>query len=142
MKTFNWGHGITLFYIIFVATLATVLIKSFSVDHSLVVDDYYAKDIAYQSQFNKVQNTLNSNQLIMNYDQENGQVIIEFKEETSASGNIQFYRPSDKSLDFNVDITSNEMKVPVQHLPAGKWKIKVDWTVDNKDYYKEEQFYF
>jgi len=139
---FNWGHGITLFYIIFVGTLATVLIKSFGVDHSLVVDDYYAKDIAYQSQYDKAQNNLNSDQLQMKYNQESGQVEIVFKDQAAASGTIQFYRPSNKSLDFEVDITENTINVPVRHLPVGKWKVKVDWTVADKDYYKEESFYF
>ncbi len=142
MKTFNWGHAITLFYIVFVGALLTVLIKSFSIDRSLVVDDYYAKDLAFQSQYDKVKNTLDSDQLKMAYDNVNGNMIIEFKNESDASGIIQFYRPSNKSLDFEVVVSANEMRIPVQHLPVGKWRIKVDWTVNNEAYYKEEAFYF
>ena len=89
---FNWGHGITLFYIVFVGTLVTVLIKSFGVDHSLVVDDYYAKDIAYQSQFDKSVNSLNSDNLKVKYDSENGVIKFELQDDAKASGNIQFYR--------------------------------------------------
>lgn len=142
MNNFNWGHGITLFYIVFVATLAIVLFKSFNVDHSLVVDDYYAKDIAYQSRFDKTVNSMNSDLLDIRYDKNNGQVVLDFKHDQKTSGNIQFYRPSNKSLDFDVQITSNEIKVPVHHLPVGKWTIKVDWTALDIAYYTEQEFYF
>ena len=139
---FNWGHGITLFYVIFVGTLLTVLIKSFGVDHSLVVDDYYAKDIAYQSQYDKSVNSIKSDNLNVKYDSGNGQLIFEIQDASSATGAIHFYRASDKSKDFIVPISSNKMEIPVDHLSVGKWRIKVDWTIDGKDFYKEKDFYF
>ena len=54
-KKFNWGHGILLFFIIFVGSMLTVLWLSFGVDHSLVRDDYYDEDIHYQETFDKKQ---------------------------------------------------------------------------------------
>ena len=45
-KKFNWGHGILLFFIIFVGSMLTVLWLSFGVDHSLVRDDYYDEEMA------------------------------------------------------------------------------------------------
>ena len=142
MNKFNWGHGITLFYVIFVGTLITVLIASFGVDHSLVVDDYYAKDLDYQNQYNKVVNNLDEDLLKINYDQNNGQVILVFSNSDNLNGTIQFYRPSNKSLDFEVRIDQHQIIVPTDHLPVGKWKVKVDWTADGKAYYKENEFYF
>lgn len=139
---FNWGHGIALFYVIFVGTLLTVLIKSFSVDHSLVVEDYYAKDIAYQKQYDKSVNSLNTDLLEMRYDQDNGNVIFELKESSNATGTIAFYRASDKSKDFNVEITSNHMEIPVGHLSEGKWRVKIDWNTNGKSFYQEKDFYF
>ena len=139
---FNWGHGITLFYIIFVGTLLFVLIKSFGVDHSLVVEDYYAKDIAYQSRFDKSVNSIKSDNLNAQYDSENGLLVFEIHDESAASGTIHFYRASDKSKDFTIPISSNKMEIPVNHLSVGKWRIKVDWTIYGKDYYQEKDFYF
>lgn len=140
--TFNWGHGIALFYVIFVGTLLTVLIKSFSVDHSLVVEDYYAKDLAYQSQYDKSVNSIKSDNLNVNYDSGNGQIVFEIEDASPATGSIQFYRASDKTKDFIVPISSNNMDIPVSHLSAGKWRVKVDWTIDGKAYYQEKDFYF
>jgi len=139
---FNWGHGITLFYIIFVGTLLTVLIKSFGVDHSLVVDDYYAKDIAYQSHYDKSVNSIKSNNLKVNYDSDNGQIVLAIEDDSPATGSIQFYRASDKSKDFIVPISSNNMEIPVSHLSVGKWRVKIDLAIDGKAYYQEKDFYF
>ena len=139
---FNWGHGITLFYIVFVGTLLTVLIKSFGVDHGLVVEDYYAKDIAYQSQYDKSVNSIKSDNLNAEYDSENGILVFEIQDESSATGVIHFYRASDKTKDFTIPISTNKMEIPVSHLSVGKWRIKVDWTIKGKDYYQEKDFYF
>lgn len=142
MKKFNWGHGITIFYILFVGTLLMVLIASFGVDHSLVVEDYYAKDLDYQNQYNKVVNSLHDNVLSISYDQNDGQVILEFSNTQEINGIVQFYRPSNQSLDFEVGFDQDKVVVPTSHLPVGKWKIKVDWTSEGKAYYKENEFYF
>jgi hypothetical protein len=135
-KSFNWGQGITVFYIVFVGVVVTALVASFSVDHTLVVDDYYAKDIAYQSQYEKIQNDINSDKVIIKQDQDN--IIINFPDVNAISGTIQFYRASDKSKDFTHQITSVSEVISIKGKAAGKWKMKIDWMEGNKAFYKEE----
>jgi len=140
-KKFNWGHGITIFYICFVAAVVTVLIASFSIDHSLVVDDYYAKDLAYQSQYDKAQNSLSTKSIKINNDEAKGELTIDFANENNVEGSVYFYRPSDKSQDFKVKIEDKETKISTKSLLPGKWIIKVDWTEDGKPFYAEELVY-
>jgi hypothetical protein len=52
----NWGTSIAIFYILFAATMVGMVIKSKTYDHSLVTDDYYAKDLAYQQHYDKLAN--------------------------------------------------------------------------------------
>jgi nitrogen fixation protein FixH len=140
-KKFNWGHGIMIFYICFVATLITVLVASFSVDHSLVVDDYYAQDLAYQSQFDKNKNSLKPQNIEVDVDKVNHQVTIDFKDATNIIGTVDFYRPSDKSKDFKVQLNGKETTVSTKDLAPGKWILKMDWSENGKSYYKEELVY-
>lgn len=140
-KNFNWGHGITIFYICFVATVVTVLIASFSVDHSLVVDDYYAKDLAYQSQYDKAQNNLAAQNVKINKDDDNSELSIDFTNDQKIEGTVYFYRPSDKSKDFNINIEGKETKVSTESLLPGKWILKIDWTEKGKSFYAEEIVY-
>lgn len=141
MSKFHWGHGIAVFYVIFVATLIVALVASTKVDHSLVVDDYYAQDIAYQERYDKTTNELTDNSVSISYSRENGKVVLEFTEEAIPTGTIHFYRASDKSLDFFTSITDRKMEIPTSEVAQGKWRIKIDWKSGDKKYYKEEDIF-
>lgn len=140
---FHWGHGITIFYTLFVITVVSVLIASFSVDRSLVADDYYAKDLAYQGQYNKAQNALNATQDKLGINIITEQEIIEITifSVSPVKGEIHFYRPSDQSQDFTIDITSKRTTLSISKLLKGKWILKVEWTEGKTPYYQERQIY-
>ncbi len=140
-KKFNWGHGITLFYICFVGVVITALVASFSVDHSLVVDDYYAQDLSYQSQYNKTQNSLKSQNVHVDHDKPTQVLTIDFDNNGTVEGTVDFYRPSDKSKDFNVVLKDKVTTISTDKLLAGKWILKIDWKENGKSYYKEELIY-
>lgn len=140
-KKFNWGHGIFVFYVCFVGAVLTALIASFSVDHSLVVDDYYAKDLAYQTQYDKAQNNLKAQSVKINNDKNIQELTIDFESNDRVEGSAEFYRPSDKSQDFNVQLKEKETKISTKELLPGKWILKIDWTEDGKPFYKEEVLY-
>jgi len=137
-KKFHWGHGIALFYTLFVGILITALVSSFGVDHSLVVDDYYSQDLTYQKQYDKVTNDINSNLLGIEYDQLKNELRLKFLGDNSIQGEIQFYRPSDKSMDFTQSINSSNEIISTKTLQRGKWEVKVDWTQGGIAYYKKE----
>lgn len=140
-KNFNWGHGIFVFYVCFVAAVVTALVASFSVDHSLVVEDYYAKDLAYQSQYTKTQNGLKSDRVSINNDKENQALIIDFLNDEEIKGSIDFYRPSDKSKDFKIEIEEKATSVDTKKMLPGKWIVKIDWTENGEPFYTEKMVY-
>lgn len=140
-KKFNWGHGIFVFYVFFVGVVVTALIASFSVDHSLVVDDYYAKDLAYQKQYTKAKNNMESERVIILNDKTTQSLSIDFVKANNVNGSVDFYRPSDKSEDFKIKITEKLTTIPTEKLLPGKWILKIDWTEKGKPYYKEEMIY-
>ncbi len=141
MSKFNWGHGITLFFILFVGTLIMVLVASRSVDHSLVVDDYYAKDLAYQQHYNATKNNNDSSHITIEQDKVNNILVVTFKADKKVTGEVSLYRPSDKTKDFIIHITTNIMEVPLDMMIKGKWKIKTNWTSEGKPYYYERELF-
>lgn len=144
---FNWGTGIAIFYTLFVLALVFAVVKSTTVDHSLVTEDYYQKDLDYQSQIDKEVNAqgLETDLLIRYSDPER---IIRFQFPTDlgpASGSILFFRPSDKALDFEWPIQpdeAGEQVIPTNNMLPGLWKVKVDWRAGEKVYYKEDTIIF
>ena len=58
-------------------------------------------------------------------------------------GTIQFYRPSDYKKDFSIPLsvdTNGQQVISTQSITKGYWKVKVDWTQDSIEYYKESSF--
>lgn len=140
---FHWGHGIAIFYIIFVATLVTVLIASFGVDHSLVVDDYYAQDINYQQQFDKTKNLIAAadNKVVINNLSGENKINIDFQTDGAVQGKVNFYRPSDKTQDFAVDLNAKSNMISTQDLLKGRWVLKIEWNESQNGYYTERPIY-
>lgn len=138
---FNWGHGITIFYIIFASTLIFVLIQSRKVKHNLVVDEYYKEDLKYQSTYDKLKNQILSNNIIIKTNKKNQQIEFNFLKAENPEGIIHFYRASDKDQDFNLPIESNNFTFETKALNKGKWKLKIDWKVEDQLYYHEKDIY-
>src|SRR6476619_7213509 len=58
-----------------------------------------------------------------------------------SSGTVTLYRASDPAADrtftFSPDAAGVQV-VPVVHLAAGHWIVKLQWTADGHDYYVEQ----
>ena len=141
---FNWGTGIALFYIIFATSMVALVIKSTQYDHSLVVEDYYQKDLDYQQHYDKLANSkaLSKDVQIQLVAAPNKEVQVSFpKEMEGIGGQLHFMRPSHKGSDFSVKIEldeGNELSLPAAKLLPGLWKVQVDWQVGEKSYFKEK----
>ena len=139
----NWGTGIAIFYTSFALFMVFMVIRSTFYDHSLVYDDYYAKDLAYQEQYDKIKNSKDlEEKLVIKNNGADRTVELTFpKNFSEIKGRVQFYRPSGSDKDFFVDIENpldGKMLIPVKDAIAGYWIVKVDWTGDGKGFYDEK----
>lgn len=139
----NWGNGILIFYLTFVGALVFQLFQSFQYDNSLVVENYYEKDIQYQQQYDKLKNSQElSEPLHIEYQKDKNEVIITLPSTINkAAGRVKFYRANDKSKDFLVDfdIKDNEpIAIPTKDLALGEWTISVDWATATHAYFDEK----
>ena len=141
--TFNWGTGIFLFYTIFAGALFFVVYQSTKYDNSLVVDNYYDYDLAYQQQYDRLQNAANLEvPLKIQWASSEQELTLQFPPQIEAeiSGELAFYRPDNKSLDWSLPIATdeaNQMKVNLSKLPRGRWKTKVIWEAAAVPYFGE-----
>jgi nitrogen fixation protein FixH len=141
----NFGHKIAFVYIGFVVFILTLVgLCLTQKDIFLVSKDYYAKEVAYQSEINKAHNAAKlSVPVALNYASEVQQLVLSFPAEMQgASGQVEFYRPSDAAQDFRLSLalnTNNQYSIPVKRLSRGLWVVKIDWQKGGKFYYKEEK---
>jgi len=139
----NWGTGIFVFYVLFMAVSFWFISFAMSKDVNLVTDDYYKKEIKYQEQIDRIKRTNElPEKLKVKVQKEN--ITFYFPSifpSDKIDGNILLYRPSNRYYDHSLSINlneNNEQSLPTEHLLKGLWKIKVDWKVDTLTYFNQE----
>lgn len=140
---FNWGTGIFIFLAVFILAIIAFYIYITNLDVNLVEDNYYEKELAFQQRIDKVNNTASLSGKIALI-QEPGILIIKFPSiapEMKPEGSVLFYRPSDPQKDFSVPLQLNDSSrqmIDISNLDKGRWMIKMDWFMGEKEYYFEE----
>ena len=128
---FNWGTGIAVFLVLFLAASAAFIIFAVNQDVNLVHKDYYEKGVDYTEQMN-----INSRSESF---QEKVQVVSGTKgltvtldsvlATTIDSGNVLLYRPSGKEFDIEVPLVNrgNVIEIPAGNLIRGRYILKLHW---------------
>lgn len=142
----HWGNALLLFFIVYVGGLIFVVFKSTTIDHTLVVDNYYEHDIKYQEKYDKISNRkLLDKDLMIKYNPADALINFDFSgTEMVQSAKVEMYRASNKFSDFQQPLHVNTEKsstLQVDNLNPGKWKVKVEWSDADRSYYKEQDIY-
>lgn len=142
----NWGWKIAILYGSFVAMMITLVVLSSKQDIPLVTEDYYEKDLQYETQMHRIANSKAlKTDVIVTYNQESQQVDVQFpKEMKEIKGEILCFRPSQEGLDFTLnieDLEENATSFGTSEMLSGRWKIKITWEGDGEIYYKEAMVY-
>ena len=137
----GWGKKITFVYLGFVVLIITMVVVSMRQKVDLVSADYYAKELSYQSDINKMANA-KALKTPLKFSLVNNTVELIFPEEHSAKtieANVFVYKPSDNKSDKTIKFTSTEGRYifSTEDFAKGMYKIKVDWKVENIEYQAE-----
>ena len=143
MIKMSWGVKIAILYTGFIGLVVFMVIMSVRQKIDLVSEDYYTKELAYQSKIDEMKNadelTASISHSFTDTDLEL-QFQPEFKSKT-LTGQILFFRPSDSSRDFEIPVSINadgQQKVALNKLSKGMYKMQISWKADNTPYYSEE----
>lgn len=139
----NWGHKVTLAFILFAAFIMYMVVRAFQMDIDLVSDDYYAQEINHQEKMHQMAN-FNELGSKVEVKQLGNQIVFTFPEQGGATGKIQFYHPSRQLFDKFYDIGLNDQgqqTIDRQDLVSGRYRVNISWTSGGKDYYQQEKFY-
>ncbi len=137
----DWGKGILLTIIGFVAVIITMVVISVRMDGiELVTENYYEQEIKYQDQIDKENLTLGLGEAVMRHDDDIQSVVLDLPE--GSKGQLHLFRPSDSSLDqvYKFETKADQATViPIQNLKSGYWKFQLYWTRGGKEYYEEKK---
>ncbi|NND06592.1 MAG: hypothetical protein HKN87_09445 [Saprospiraceae bacterium] len=139
----NWGTSIAIFYALFVIIMVGMVVYASKQDVNMVQDNYYDKDLNYESfRTSRANAEAISDKIDINYFQGKNIVLTLPDNMVVENGKITMYRPSNRHLDkqFNIELDSkNSMHISTEHLMRGAWRIIIDWTHDGKSFHHEEQ---
>lgn len=145
----NWGTGIVLAFIAFISFILYFVISmtvNKKYEHDLVVEDYYGQELEFEKEMTKQKNAQYLKEDVIWKRVPQG-IMLTFPETMAPSkitGNVFLYRPSNKQLDFEVEISLSDhnLLIPDKSLLGGRWNLKVDWQYDGNLYlYKKDIVY-
>jgi len=143
----NWGTGIVLAFIGFIAFILFFVIRMSmddSANHDLVTEEYYKKELAYQQEIDAMTNAQNLPNPPRLERTDSG-LVIHFPEDmspTEIKGKVSLYRPSNKHLDFDlpISLSNAHLLIPDKRLLDGRWDIDVNWTYAGESYLLRKSF--
>ena len=146
---FNWGTGIVLAFVAFIAFIMYFVVLSTrdpASNHDLVTEDYYRKELKYQEDLDAARNLEEIEGGVTATITDKG-LEIEFPgfmNPEKIRGKVSLYRPSNKQLDFEtpIQISNKHLLIPKSRLLDGRWDIRVYWTYEGKPYLYRQRLTF
>jgi hypothetical protein len=141
-KKSYWGWGVAAVYTAF--ALSTLGFVALTMRHKvdLVSKDYYAREVAYERQIQRERETLAVEDRVACFVTDGGRFIkLSFPvEQGRVRGTLTLYRPSDSALDREIKLdvdASGAQLIPAGALAKGRWRAKVQWQAEGREFYKE-----
>ena len=142
-----WPIAIVASFAIFICGIVTAVVIMVNNDVPLTSSDYYAKEIAYQTQIEKSSRGMTPDQKPEIKSLPASEAVeIRFPENRSGadfSGKATFFRPSDPKKDFtlNLQLDSTGIQwISMRDRSKGLWLLQLEWKQGQQEYYYEEQF--
>lgn len=142
----NWGTGIVLAFVAFISFILFFVVRM-SMDnraeHDLVTEEYYKQELAYQDEIDAQNNAKKVEKIQL---KRTGEGLLLIFPETidyqKIKGNVSLYRPSNKHLDFDLDLrlSNTSLLIPDTRLLGGRWDLKIMWEYQGVEFLQKESF--
>lgn len=137
----NWRALIAAVYISFVCMILLLVGMSAGQKIDLVTDHYYEEELKFQGKIDKRQRAIALGEPLSWRITESA-LQIRYPSafaDSSISGQIRMYCPSDNRNDrhFPIRAKDNGQVIALSQIPAGRYKIQIDWKSGTETYWNE-----
>jgi hypothetical protein len=145
-KKSNWGKGLTLAIIGFMAAMLGMVYISFRQTNEMIEDNYYERELKYQKIID-AKNELIDYRNFEYISADDKLIHLHLPSEVSnkiESGFFQFIRLDNESMDKKFPISqvnSNSLAISKSDLIHGEYRVKLAWKNDGKDYFYEKDYF-
>ena len=139
----NWGYKILVVYIIFIAGMVFMVIKSSNQKMDLVTTDYYAKELKYQEKIDEIART-NALSDTVSFTIDPNSLTVSFPKDFAGkkiSGSAEIYFPADVNKDtkVNFSIQDSIQSLSIPTVNKGLHELHLNWQSDGVNYYFEKK---
>ncbi|TXK73146.1 FixH family protein [Mesonia sp. K4-1] len=142
----NWGMGLVIVMTLFIGFISFFVYRmttDHNLEHDLVTEGYYQKEMELQGNIYAEQNTARMKNPIEGFKSNSG-YLLQFPEgfeKEKIIGEVFLYRPSNKLLDFELPLklTNSAMLIPDYQLLEGRWNITINWEYEGTKYRFQKQ---
>lgn len=137
----NWKALIVAVYVSFISMILLLVGMSVGQKIDLVTDHYYEEELKFQGKIDKMQRSAALAKPLSWQITESGLHVhypVNFAD-SSITGQISMYCPSDNRNDrhFKISTKNNAQIVALSQIPAGRYKIQIDWKSGSETYWNE-----
>lgn len=138
----NWGKGIAIALALFITFIVVLVVNLVSHTVDLETEDYYKKDVAYQTEISSMENANDfpdKPEIVVT----NTHIIVKLSPNKKLS-NIQLSlnRPNDEKLDKTYQIQgTNTYTIDKNELSKGIYKLELSYELDGTKYLQKSEYY-
>ncbi len=140
-----WMWGLTATIIALILFYVGFAVWTFQDDVELVYDNYYAKDVVFEQQINRVARTQALPfKPVLSYSQPAQTLELKFPlalGHIPTQGEVLLFRPADLHQDrlFPLALKGDSLQsIALPDMDPGLWRIKLNWTSGGQEYYLEQ----
>ena len=136
----NFGNWIVVSFILFAVFIGALVTVCLRQEVSLVSKNYYSEELEFQQQIEREQNT-NLLQHKPSFNITGGVLTLALNQPMPISeGTIKVFCPANANMDrtFSLSPKSGMQSFDLNELSTGMYRVKLRWTMDNKQFYQEE----
>jgi nitrogen fixation protein FixH len=140
----NWGYKLAITMGAFIVFIVGMGIRMSREKIDIVSEKYYLKSLNYNHQVDLTERGLVAAQRTKVSTNASHTCDFQWPPELfHAVGELKFYRPSDKNLDFTIPLDGDHNTQQVNHknLINGLWHVQISWKKDQAEYYMQKEIW-
>ncbi len=136
---FNWGTGITIGIVLFMAFILFMVFKATQTDSDLNAENYYEQEMAYQERIDAIANAAPFKNEV-DVQQIEGGLEITYPAELVEEGTVHLFRPDNAGLDVWQDMNPTLGKILIDQSKTvpGRYDVRLSWKQDGALFFIEK----
>jgi len=142
----DWGHSIAIAMAIFILIMAQFMVRAYHHQEALVAEDYYARELRYQEQIDKLGNAAALGEAVR-FDVRPGEVVLTFPEVVrhgAITGELFLMRPSDARADHRTAVradSAGRFVLDTRGMLKGAYTVHLEWSSGGQDHLTEDRLH-